>query len=40
MPVIGLIDIPDNLWDALIEIAAKDFAEMTFDIARRELVLL
>ena len=34
MPQIGHIDVPDTLWEALVDIYAKDFTQIAFDIAK------
>lgn len=37
MPKIGRIDVPDTLWNALVDDAAADFCQIAFDIAERKL---
>jgi len=39
MPQIGRIDVPDKLWEALVENASKSFTEIAYEIAKDELDL-
>ena len=34
MPQIGRIDVPDTLWEALVERAGESFTQIAFDIAK------
>lgn len=36
MPQIGDINVPDTLWEALVERSSRDFTQLAFDIAKAQ----